>query len=58
MACVFLTTELIKEKSEQELLAIPKDAFQKCFADWTKRWHKCIISEKDYFEADKVINDK
>ncbi|EFN69735.1 hypothetical protein EAG_10056, partial [Camponotus floridanus] len=23
----------------------------KCFEDWKKRWHKCIISEGDYFEG-------
>ena len=36
---------LFRGKSKQELLAIPKNAFQKCFEDWKKRWHKCIISE-------------
>ena len=41
----FVTIEEIKEKSKQELLAIPKWAFQKCFEDWKKRWHKCVISE-------------
>ena len=52
------TIEEIKEKSKQELLAIPKSAFQKCFKDWKKRWHKCILSEKDYFEGDKIVIDK
>ena len=28
--------EEIKEKSKQELLEIPKRAFQKCFGDWKK----------------------
>ena len=39
--------EEIKEKSKQELLAIPDRAFQKSFGDWKKRWHECIISERD-----------
>ena len=43
----------IKEKSKRELLAIPKSAFQKCFKDWKKRRHKCIISVGGYFEGDK-----
>ena len=30
----FATTEEIKKKSKQELLAISKSAFQKCFEDW------------------------
>ena len=54
----FATIEEIKEKSKQELLAISKSAFQKCFEDWKKRWHKCIISEGDYFEGDKIVIDE
>ena len=54
----FATTEEIKEKSKKELLAIPKSAFQKCFEDWEKRWHKHIISEGGYFEGDKTVIDK
>ena len=51
-----LKTE-IKGKSKQELLAIPKSAFQKCFEDWKKRWHNCIISEGGYFEGHKIVSD-
>ena len=47
----FATIEEIKEKSKQDLLAVPKIVFQKCFEDWKKRWHKCIISEGGYFEG-------
>ena len=47
--------EEIKETSKQELLKTPKSAFQKCFEDWKKRWHKCIISEAFYFAGDKLI---
>ena len=36
----FATIEEIKEKSQQELLSMPKSASQKCFKDWKKRWHK------------------
>ena len=54
----FATIEKIKEKSKQELLAIPKRAFQKCFEDWKKRWHKCLMSEGGYFEGDKIVVDK
>ena len=32
----FAATEEIKEKSKQELLALPKSVFQKCFEDWKK----------------------
>ena len=42
----------------EDLLAIPKSAFQKYFEDWKKRWDKCIISEEVYFEGDKIVIDK
>ena len=48
----------IKEKSKQKLLAIPKSAFQNCFEDWKKRWHKCIISKRGCFDGDKIVIDK
>ena len=54
----FATIEEIKEKSRKELLAIPKSSFQKCFDDWKKRWHKCIISERCCFEGDKIVIEK
>lgn len=50
----FATIEEIKTASLEELKAIPKIAYQKCFEDWKKRWHKCIVSEGDYFEGDKI----
>ena len=52
----FAKIKEIKAKSKQELLAIPKSAFQKCFEDWKKRWHKCIICEGGYFDGDKIEN--
>ena len=39
----FAAIEEIKRKSKQELLAIPKSMFQKCFEDWKKCRHKCIM---------------
>lgn len=50
----FSTIEEIKEESLKVLNAIPKTEFQKCFEDWKKRWHKCIISEGEYFEGDRI----
>ena len=55
----FATIEEIKAKSKQELLAIPKSAFHKCFENWKKRWHKCIISERGVnFKGDKIVIEK
>jgi len=54
----FATIEEIKTTSLEELKAIPKSAYQKCFEEWKKRWHKCITSEGDYFEGDKIDSDE
>ena len=50
--------EEIKTASLEELKAIPKSAYQKCFEDWKKRWRKCIISVADNFEGDKKDIDE
>ena len=54
----FVTIEEMEEKPKQELLAIPNSAFQKCFEDWRKHWHKCFISEEGYFERVEIVIDK
>ena len=54
----FAAIEEIKEKSKQQLLAIPKSAFQKCFEDWKKRCHKYFKSEGSYFEGNRTVVDK
>ena len=50
----FTAIDDIKSTSLKELKAIPKIEFEKCFEDWKKRWHKCIISNWDYFEGDNI----
>ncbi|KYN36550.1 hypothetical protein ALC56_09095, partial [Trachymyrmex septentrionalis] len=50
----YATIEEIKTASMEELNKITKNNFLKCFEDWKKRWHKCIISDGDYFEGDKI----
>ena len=40
----FAMIEKIKDKSKQELLAIPESMSQKWFENWKKRWHRSIIS--------------
>ena len=54
----FATIEEIKTALLDELKTIPKSAYQKCFEDWKKRWHKCIIFEGDYFEGDNIDIDE
>lgn len=50
----YANIEDIKTASLKELKAIPQNAFENCFQDWKKRWHKCIISDGDYFEGDNI----
>ncbi|UYV81600.1 hypothetical protein LAZ67_20001670 [Cordylochernes scorpioides] len=54
----YATLDEIKTASKEELKKILKNDFLKCFEDWKNRWHKCIISHGDYFEGDKIDNDK
>ena len=54
----FTAIDDIKSASLEELKAIPKIEFEKCFEDWKKRWHKCIISNGDYFKGDNINVDK
>jgi spore cortex formation protein SpoVR/YcgB (stage V sporulation) len=34
------------------LKAIPQNQFKNCFEGWTTRWHRCIVSQGEYFEGD------
>jgi len=34
------------------LKAIQQNQFQNCFEGWTRRWHRCIASQGQYFEGD------
>ena len=54
----FTDIDDIKSASLKELKALPKIEFKKCFEDWKKRWHKCIISNGDYFEGDNINVDE
>jgi hypothetical protein len=48
----FESREDIKQNATAWLITIPKDAFQKCFQQWWKRWEKCVHYQGDYFEKD------
>ena len=54
----FATIEEIKTASLEELKTIPKSAYEKCFENWKKRWHKCIISKGHYFKREKIDIDE
>ena len=44
--------EDIGSNTTASLKAIPQNHFQSCFEGWTKRWHRCIASQWEYFEGD------
>jgi len=46
----FDTFDKIQKNSTKELFAILKEAFQ----SWQKRWERCVASEGNYFEGNKL----
>ena len=45
-------TDDIRSNIMAALKAIPQNQFQNCFEGWTRRWHQCIASQREYFEGD------
>jgi hypothetical protein len=39
-------------KTTAALKAIPQNLFQNCFERWTRRWHRSMASQGEYFEGD------
>ncbi|VEN52316.1 unnamed protein product [Callosobruchus maculatus] len=50
----YATIEELKTASKEDLNKIRKTDFFKCFEDWKRRWHECIISEGSYFQGGKI----
>jgi len=42
----------IRSNTTEALKAIPQNQFQNCFEGCTRRWHRCIASQGEYFEGD------
>ena len=42
----------IRSNTTSALKAIPQNQFQNYFEGWTRRWHRCIASQGEYFEGD------
>ena len=51
---LYATVEVIKTVLKEELNIITKNDLFKCFEDWKKSWHKCIISGGNYFLKKKL----
>jgi len=50
--CFDTFDEILKNSTKE--FAIPKEAFQKAFQSWQKRWERCVANEGNYFEGDKL----
>jgi len=48
----FDDTDNIRINTTAALKAIPQNQFQNCFEGWTRRCHRCITSQGEYFEGD------
>jgi len=42
----------IRNNTMAALKAIPQNQFQNRFEGWTRRWHRCIVSQGEFFEGD------
>jgi len=42
----------IRSNTRTALKAFPQTQFQNCFEGWTRRWHRYIASQCQYFEGD------
>ena len=49
----FDDTDDIRSNTMAALKAIPQNQFQNCFDRWTRYWHRCIASQREYFEGDQ-----
>ena len=48
----FVDIDDIRINTTAALKAIPQNQFQNCFEGRTRRWHRCIASQGEYFEGD------
>ncbi|PNF20643.1 hypothetical protein B7P43_G03017 [Cryptotermes secundus] len=42
----------IRSNTAAALKAVPQNQFKNCFEGWTRRWHRCIASQGEFFEGD------
>jgi transposase len=51
----FDDTDDIRSNMKEALKAIPQNQFHNCFEGWTRRWHRCIASLREYSEGDHSV---
>jgi len=47
----FDDTDGIRSNTMAALKAIPQNQFQNFFEGWSRRWHRCMASQGEYFEG-------
>ncbi|KYN37315.1 hypothetical protein ALC56_08373 [Trachymyrmex septentrionalis] len=50
----FVAVNTIKRETTKLLKEFTKEDMQHYFQEWEKRWTKCILSRKEYFEDDHI----
>lgn len=50
----FGTLENIKKAVTEKLKEIPVSEYQHCFEEWKQRFKRCVASQGNYFEGDRV----
>jgi len=48
------TVDNIQKVLTDQLWALPHEDFQHCYGEWEQRIRRCVASEGNYFEGDKV----
>ena len=49
-----ITLDNIQNNVTDELKGIPAEAFQHCYEQWKQRLRRCLASQGNYFEGDKL----
>ena len=50
----FGTVENIEKAVTDQLKAIPVSDYQRCYEEWKQRLRRCVASQGNYFEGDKL----
>ena len=50
----FGTLQNIQKTVTDLLKSIPASEFQHCYEEWEKRFQRCVASQGNYFEGDKL----
>ena len=50
----FGTVENIEKAVTDQLKVIPVSNYQRCYEDWEQRLRRCVTSQGNYFEGDKL----